>query len=486
MLFDLTRRGFLAGLAAAAFAEKRNVLFLPVDDLRPELGCYGNTIVRTPNIDRLAARGITFTRAYCQQAVCNASRSSLLTGMRPDTTGVFENKTHFRQRLPDVVTLPEVFRKHGYQTRSFGKVFHEGMNDPRAWSTPAWPEKNAGMQYIDTEAWRRMSPAQRAHGPFPTLTWTKRESSQAPDVPDIALQDGETAERAIAALREMKDGPFFLAAGFQKPHLPFTAPKKYWNLYDRSRLPDPPNPRAPIGAPALALHASVEMRGYTDIPKEGPIPPAKVRELIHGYYAATSYTDAQVGRLLGELDRLGLAGSTTVMLFGDHGWHLGEHDLWAKTTNFELDARAPLIVAGPGIPRGVHCQRLVEFVDMYPTLCEQCGVPAPAGLEGASMVRLFADPQRPWKKAAFSQFPRPWSPSKAGGIMGRTMRTDRYRYTEWCEAGRPPQAVELYDHEADPRETVNVAQRPENARLIAELGAQLRQGWRAALGGAAR
>ncbi len=486
----LTRRGLLrqtAGLAGVACGnllaeEKQNILFIVVDDLRPELGCYGNTIVKTPNIDRLARGGVTFTRAYCQQSVCTPSRSSFLTGLRPDSTKIYDNgRGEFRKLLPAVTTLPQFFREHGYESRGLGKVFGEGLNDPKAWSEPLWPESIAGMQYVDAEKWSKVPDSEKPRTPVPTLEWKKHETRQALDVPDNAFQDGQVAERAIQILRETRGKPLFLATGFLKPHLPFVAPKKYFDLYSLKDIPEPPYPYPPKGVPAVALHPWVELRGYTDIPKEGPLPPGKARELIHGYYAATSYTDAQIGKVLDELDRLGLASRTTIVLLGDNGWHLGEHDLWVKTTNFELDARIPLIVAGAGVSvRGVKCPALVESVDVYPTLCDMCGFAPPSQPEGLSMKPLLAEPARKWKKAAFSQFPRPFSPSKAGNGMGRTVRTERYRYTEWHIPGQPD-AMELYDHETDPFETVNVAGRAENRGIVGELQKTLHDGWRAAL-----
>lgn len=459
-----------------------NVLFLVVDDLRPELGCYGNGVIQTPHIDRLARRGVVFTRAYCQQAVCTPSRTSFLSGLRPDSTKVYDNvKSGFRELLPDAVTLPQFFRERGYEARGLGKVFGEGLNDPKAWSNPLWPESIAGMQYVDIQKWIPVSADQREKAVIPTLEWEKLEALQAPDVPDNALQDGQVADRAVQSLRELRGKPFFLAVGFLKPHLPFVAPKKYFDLYRREDIAEPRHASAPKDVPPVALHDWRELRGYKDIPRKGPLPPGKTRELIHGYYAAISYMDAQVGKVLDELDRLKLTENTVVVLLGDHGWHLGEHDLWVKTTNFELDTRAPLIVAGAGVKhRGVKSAGIVESIDVYPTLCEMCGFEPPAQLEGLSMKRLLDEPSREWKKAAFSQFPRPFLPSKAGKGMGYTIRTRRYRYTEWRIPGEPL-AVELYDHEKDPHETVNVAARAENAGAVKELRAALQAGWRAAL-----
>ncbi|MBI1355213.1 MAG: sulfatase-like hydrolase/transferase [Acidobacteria bacterium] len=492
----LSRRAFL-GLAAAGWAacgrsapdpkQRPNVLFVAVDDLRPDLGCYGHPVVKTPHIDRLASQGLLFRRAYCQQAVCCPSRTSVITGLRPDSTGVHNNAVFYRAVAPDVVTLPQHFMAHGYFAQSLGKIIHGKMDDPASWSVPAWPEGgvHAGMQYIDLEGLEAL----RAAHPdtpleeleIPVSTWKKKSSWQAPDVPDSALQDGETADRAIAALEGFGDRPFFLAVGFQKPHLPFTAPKRYWDLYSPDEVTAAANPQRPEGAPELAFTDWAELRGYKDIPREGPLPPGKERELRHGYLAATSYTDAQIGRVLAAVDRLGLADNTVVVLWGDHGYHLGEQDQWAKDTNFELDARVPLILRTPGGVRGAQTDALVELVDLYPTLSEACGLPLRPENESCSFLPLATDPSREWKSAAFSQFPRPWSNATVWEQMGYSLRTDRYRYTEWVDRQRKVVARELYDHRQDPAETLNIAERPDAAEAVAACSKQLAAGWRAAL-----
>lgn len=493
----IRRREFLSGglasaglgpLSGHAAESGFNVLFIPVDDLRPELGCYGNGVVKSPSLDRLASRSLVFRRAYCQSPVCGPSRASLLTGLRPDTTEVWGNKKHFRENLPDLVTLPQRFKQEGYHAEGIGKVLHGRMADQPSWSVPVWPPggRQAGMQYVDEARLVEMQSksANRAlsGSQIPTLEWKKRHSWQAPDVPDNALQDGQVADRAIAALRKLKDRRFFLGVGFQKPHLPFTAPKKYFDLYDPNDLPVAEDQHRPLNSPDTAFTRWQELRGYTDIPSEGPLPRGKARELIHGYYAATSYMDAQVGRVLDELDRLELSSRTIVILFGDHGWHLGEQDLWAKTTNFELAARAPLMVRVPGMrTEGRTCDAFVEFVDMYPTLCEACGIAAPSNLEGLSMIPLLEDPTRPWKTAAFNQIPRPYLSDQDWKQMGYSMRTDRYRYTEWGDRERTILSRELYDFRIAPTETVNLAGGDEHKALIESLSQRLRAGWRAAL-----
>ncbi len=473
---------------AKARSNEWNVLFVVVDDLRPELGCYGNRIVKAPNIDRLADRSLLFHRAYCQSPVCGPSRASLHTGLRPDTTRVWGNRRHFREVLPDVVSLPQRFRQAGYQTQSIGKVLHGRQVDEPSWSIPAWPPggAQAGMQYVDEErlaAMRATSPRRRLPGEeMPTLQWKKRGSWQATEVPDNALQDGQVADRAVQALRQLKDERFFLALGFQKPHLPFTAPKKYFDLYNPDDLPVPGDVVRPIDAPDAAFTRWQELRGYSDIPKEGALAPGKARELIHGYYAATSFMDAQAGRVLNELESLGLAERTVVVLFGDHGWHLGEQDLWAKTTNFELAARVPLMLQVPGMRKpGRTSNGFVELVDLFPTLCEACGIEAPQGLEGISMLPLLEDPGRPWKRAAFNQIPRPYLASEDWELMGYSMRTEDYRYTEWLDRDRSPVSRELYEFRASPTETVNLATLQARAPLVEQLSRQLHAGWPAAL-----
>lgn len=480
--------------SSPAAEQKLNVLFIAVDDLRPQLGCYGDPLVKTPNIDALAATGTIFRRAYCQQAVCSPSRTSLLTGRRPDTTKIYELQTHFRVHLPDVVTLPQHFKNAGYRAQSFGKIYHGGLDDPQSWSAPAWFPDGPGYGKPETLAaltekrlqmkaegksenrkvlrkdpktgtvLKRAIPKHRVRGP----AW------EAPDVPDNELPDGKTADRAIQVMRESKDEPFFLAVGFVKPHLPFVAPKKYFDLYPPEKIKLAKNPHPPKDMPDIASTNWGELRNYEGMPPKGPVSDEDARRLIRAYYAAVSYIDAQVGRLMNELDRLDLRNNTVVVLWGDHGWQLGEHGFWCKHTNFELAARAPLIVAGTTQKqKGAQSNALVEFVDIYPTLCELAGLPLPSGLEGTSLVPLLDDPDRPWKPAAFSQYPR-------GKIMGYSMRTDRYRYTEWRPQDGPPEHVELYDHQTDPDENVNVAHLEKNKNIVKKLSDMLQQGWQAA------
>jgi len=485
----MTMVALVAPFANAA-EERLNVLFIAVDDLRPELGCYGRGHVKSPNIDKLAGEGLVFTRAYCQQAICGQSRASLLTGLRPDTLHGSGMRTHFRKFVPDVVTLPQNFKLQGYHTQAMGKIFHGGfktayvgdrMDDPPSWSVPTW---RAGPRYYYTPEGiaiaRQVFPKQvKVPDPDPD-DWTEHFvrglATEAPDIADNVPYDGQVADHAVRTLRRIQDRPFFLAVGFLKPHLPFVAPKKYWDLYDPSEIELAANPFPPQDAPPMALHNFGELRYYSDVPKTGPVADEAARRLIHGYYACVSYVDTLVGRVLGELDRLGLRERTIVVLWGDHGWHLGDHGLWCKHSNFEKAVRVPLIVSAPGMKAvGRKTDALVEFVDLYPTLSELAGLSTPDDLEGASIVPLLDDPERPWKEAAFSQYPR-------GKAMGYSMRTDRYRFTLWQARKEPHQvhAVELYDHEHDPEENMNLAGRPEHAGLVERLTAQCRAGWQAA------
>ena len=458
-----------AGEGSAEPSDRPNVLFIAVDDLRPELGCYGNDRVHSPNIDRLAKRGVVFQRAYCQQAVCSPSRTSLLTGLRPDSTKVYDLRTHFRDTVPDVVTLPQHFKKHGYHTVGMGKIYHGSLNDEKSWSEPWWrPTGRSPRGYVLDEN-IKIAEGNRNRGP----------AVEAADVPDDAYPDGMLADRAVQTLREMegRDEPFFLAVGFVKPHLPFNAPEKYWDRYDRTQIELPDRTAPPQGAPRYATTNWGELRNYHGIPEQGGLSEDQARRLIHGYFACVTYIDAQIGKLLDELDSLGLTDNTIVILWGDHGWKLGEYGDWSKHTNFELDTRVPLILSDPrGGSKGRASDALVELVDIYPTLCELAGLPLPEHLEGVSMVPLLRDPDRPWKSAAFSQYPR-------GRIMGYSMRTDRYRLTRWQRRDDPERvkAVELYDHQSDPGETRNIADHPENAKLVKKLTARLEAGWRAAL-----
>jgi len=466
-------------LCSIARAEPLNVLFIAIDDLRPSLGCYGDKTAITPNMDRLAKRGTLFNRAYCQQAVCCPSRLSLLTGLRPDTTKVWDLNTHFREALPNAVTLPQHFKNNGYHTRAIGKIFHGGgkpSKDPPSWSeAPLYDNvRDPKMRYATEKNLKG-----KGH---------KRAASESADVPDNAYVDGlvcDAAEKALADLKQ-QGKPFFLAVGFRKPHLPFSAPKKYWDLYKRQEIPYPVSNSHPDGAPELAVRSWGELEGYSDIPKNGKLSKAKTQELRHGYYACISYVDALTGRLLKKLDELELTNRTVILLWGDHGLHLGEQGLWTKANNYELSTRVPLILSVPGKTQpGRKTDALVEFVDLYPTLAQICGLPAPAKSEGISLLPLLKKPDRPWKTAAFSQYPRSFQGNrhrKDGDIMGYAVRTQRHRYVEWRngKTGKV-QARELYDHQTDPNETKNLANEPDQKENLKSLQQILQSGWKAAL-----
>ena len=458
-----------SSFASSADSPKLNVLFIAVDDLRPELGCYGAAHIKSPNVDRLAARGLLFDRAYCQQAVCNPSRASVLSGCRPDTTRVMANNTFLRPMMPDVVTLPQHFKNNGWHAVSVGKIFHhserEPGDDPQSWSEPSWYHGKPLRHWFTKESEEFIKRLKKLpEKKRPKLI--RGPPFEAANEPDDVYSDGQTAAKAIEALRRLKDRPFFLAVGFVKPHLPFTCPQKYWDLYPADTVKLPANYHPPKNAPEPALHNWYELRTYGGIPKEGGISDATALNLIRGYRACVSFMDAQVGGVLDELDRLGLRERTLVVLWGDHGYHLGENGIFTKMTNFELGTRAPLIVSVPGQKTaGQRTRALVEFVDIYPTLAELCGLALPKHLEGVSLKPLLDDPRRAWKKAAFSQYLRPGKDK----IMGRSVRTDRWRYTEWINGKNENVGVELYDHQSDPGENVNIAADPKHTDTVAQM-----------------
>ncbi len=458
-------------------ADRPNVLLIAADDLRCDLGCYGNSAVKTPNLDRLAARSLCFDRAYCQQAVCNPSRASLLTGLRPDTIDIWDLPTHFREHRPDVVTLPQLFKQSGYHAQCIGKIFHNWrqdayQGDPESWSVPA-------VMHYDNHG----NDKPMVDGPLPPeLAGVPKINLR--DVPDEAYFDGRIAKLASEALHELKDQPFFLAVGFWKPHSPFNAPKKYWDLYDGVDISPPDPADAPRGVPPLALHDSREILGAFSKRPGGRPTAEETLKLRRGYYAAISYLDAQIGKVLDALEREGLAERTIVVFWSDHGYHLGEQTLWAKTSNFELDARVPLTIAAPGKAQataGKSTEALVELVDLYPTLADLCGLQGPGDLDGKSLRPLLEGTAAKVKQAALTQHTRPAYPSEEEPLeaMGYAMRTEQFRYVEWRSVQDGSiVAQELYDHERDPRETVNLANDRVNGAdhepLLERLSAQLK------------
>ncbi len=415
-----------------------NVLFITIDDLRPSLGCYGDTLAKTPNIDRLAEEGLRFNRAYCQQAVCGPSRVSMLTGLLPDRTGVWHNRNLFRDTLPDTVTLPQLFKNNGYHTQSIGKVFsgrdRQAELDPQSWSVPP---------LLKGKGWRNYVFEANDGGD------KKGVAYEAADVDDDDYSDGKLASLAIETLEGFKEKsqPFFLAVGFFKPHLPFNAPKKYWDLYDPAVLELRDGVERVRGAPEMAYHSHRELGGYRDMPADEKVSPEQARKLRHGYYACVSYVDAQVGKVLAAIERLGLEKSTVVVLWGDHGYALGEEARWCKGTNFELDTRVPLIMRVPGVTTGgAATEALIEYVDIYPTLAELAGLPVPQDLDGASLVPILQDPRRPGREIVLSQFSRPFKPS-IPEVMGYSIRTETHRYTRWVQwPQRTLMTEELYDY----------------------------------------
>ncbi|MBI5684808.1 MAG: sulfatase [Verrucomicrobia bacterium] len=476
----------LAGLAATNWlyaAEKLNILFIASDDMRPQLGCYGDKLVKSPNLDRLAARGIVFERTFCQQALCSPSRISLLSGRHPWTTKIYQIGPFLRETMPDIVTLPQHFKNNGYFTRSLGKVYHVGIDDPASWSQPPWHSKSPRYGPESQALVKKMVADMKARGePIPKqgkkLPIFRGPAFEAPDLADDDLLDGDTTREALGAMRELAakpQQPFFLAVGFANPHVPWVAPKKYWDLYRREDIPLPPNQFAPKNAPEFAAKSGDDFYWYSNVPKDRVITPEFGRQCLHGYLAAISYVDACIGRLLDELDRLGLREKTLIVFWGDHGYYMGEHSWWGgKHNNYEGATRAPLLVAVPGQKTaGQKTKALVEFVDIFPSLADLCGLPPSPGVEGTSFKPLLDNPKRPWKKAAFSEYPK-------GGNQGTAMRTDRYRYVEWKNKAGEIVARELYDHQTDPQENENVADKPEHAKLVAKLGEQMKAGWQAA------
>jgi iduronate 2-sulfatase len=441
----------IPGASAAAPANPRpNVLFIMADDFRAELASYGS-VARTPNLDRLARRAVQFDHAYTQQAVCNPSRSSMLTGRRPDTLHLWNNGTHFRELNPDVMTLPLWFKQHGYTTRCTGKIFHNWhtleKGDARSWSAPEF------LFYAN-----HADDKPQVQGEL-SQDHAKAPKCECRDVPDEAYYDGRVAAEAVRVLGEIADKPFFLAVGFWKPHAPFNAPKKYWDLYQRAALP-PLDPRRPEGAPDLAFHDSRELLGLP--PNQTKLTPEQVAEWRHGYFANIAFMDAQLGKVLDALDRSGASDRTIIVFVGDHGYHIGEHSLWGKTSNFELDARVPFFIATPdGKNAGRRTDSLAELLDLFPTLVELCHLPKPPGLEGANLAPVLRDPAARVKPAAFTQHPRPAyydrEPEKTPLAMGCSVRTALVRYTEWRDwkTGEVV-ARELYDAKRDSAETRNV------------------------------
>jgi len=453
--------GLSVSVGQAAAPGRPNVLFIAVDDLRPQLGCYGQRQIHSPNIDRLAASGVVFERAYCMVPTCGASRASLMTGIRPARNRFVNYLTWAEKDAPGITTLNTHFKEHGYYTISNGKVFHHPGDNAAGWSEPAWrPQGVPTYRLPENQALasrRAKQRGSRGRGP----------AYESADVADDAYRDGVLAEKAVADLRRLRGigKPFFLAVGFFKPHLPFIAPKKYWDLYDHDEIHLPDNYYPPKDVPKEAIHNFGELRAYAGVPPKGPVSDEMARNLIHGYYACVSYTDAQIGKLLDELDRLDLAENTIVVLWGDHGWNLGEHTLWCKHCCFETSMHVPLIVRAPGIRGGRRTDGLTEFIDIYPSLCELAGLSLPDHLQGKSFVPLLKNPDLGWKTAAIGRYRN-----------GDTIRSDRFRFTEYTDGQGRFVSRMLYEHANDPGENVNISERPENRATVQRLAEDLHSG----------
>ena len=438
-----------------------NIILIVADDLNCFIQPYGDTVAKTPNLSRLADRGLVFERAYCQQAVCNPSRSSFLTGMRPDTVQVDDLRKYFRETTEygkTIVTLPQFFKNRGYFCQNIGKMFHNmgDTQDRQSWSIDEVLHK--GTHSADT-LYYNTPKARRGEG------FAKAPVSEAKEVADLVYRDGQIANLACSVLREYPDqgSPFFLAVGFWRPHLPFVAPKRYWDLYERDQIKLPTGLEQTSQIPSIALHESKELWSYGNLRDFQALSDEQMRHLRHGYYASISFLDAQVGKILDALDEGGHADDTIIAFISDHGFHVGERGLWGKTSNFELDARVPFIIADPRAPRshGKKTAALCELVDLYPTLVSRCGFEPsePNHLQGSDLGRLFNHPQETVKDAAYTQHPHPfYRPRDQWEALGYSVRTEEWRYTEWrSPTSDQVVARELYQHDRDSEELMNVA-----------------------------
>lgn len=466
-----------------------NILFIAVDDLKPQTGCYGDSLAITPNIDAIASRGTLFKANYCQQAVCAPSRASLLTGRYPDQTRVWDLQTQMREMNPGIVTIPQYFRQFGYTTAATGKVFDpRSVDDGRdvpSWSVPyrgPWNIKYydevagkpsayfyASPEAKDTIALLEAEAIELGEDPMSYIRKHYFPPFEKADVPLDAYTDGAISNVGIELLDELSAGnaPFFLAVGFHRPHLPFNAPSEFWDMYQEENFSLAGYHEKALGSPDIAYHNSEELRSYTGIPQTGSIPEATQRKLIHGYYAATSYIDHLIGILIGHLDSLGLSDNTVLVLWGDHGWHLGDHDLWCKHSNFEQATRSLLIISHPGqTNRGSATASPTEFTDIAPTLCELAGLPVPAFFEGESLVPVMTDTMATVREASLSQYPR-------NGKMGYSLRTERYRYTRWTNNDGTLYANELYDYLEDPMETIDFSEDDSYQTLVSRFDSML-------------
>ena len=460
--------------AEAGSAEKPNILLICVDDLRPELNCYGAGHIISPHIDALADEAVVFTRAYTQQAVCAPSRNTLMTGLRPDGLGIYDLRTFFRTKAPDVVTLSQYFMQNGYLAEGMGKIYHTGhgnKNDSLSWSIPHWYphhliNQREPIQSGDTTGLQTSYPSIKG----------KRIPWYSSRLPEELHNDAMVTTHALERIETLKEKPFFLAVGMVKPHLPFVAPSKYWDLYDPAQIAVP-SPDKPDEYPPYAFTNWGELRKYHGIPAEGLLSDEDAKKMIHGYYACVSFIDAQVGRLTAKLKELGLYENTIIVLWGDHGWKLGEYGDWCKHTNYELDTRIPVIVKVPGgeAQKGWQSDAIIETVDIYPTLCDLAGLKLPGHLEGSSFREVVESEGAVWDEVAFSQYPRSSRINdQQTKLMGYSMRTPEYRITRWINRDTgETMDTEIYDHTGTDPEMVNMAANGQNQDLLRRLNKEL-------------
>lgn len=450
---------FVFAPSVALGKEPPNVLFIAVDDLRPELNCYGREHIHSPHIDKLASESVLFERAYCMVPVCGASRASMLTGIRPTPDRFKGWQARADREARGIVTMNTWFKDHGYHTVSLGKIFNDAADSAAGWSTEPWRLGN------DTWPWYAVPENQKLHtARGAKVSGNRGPAWEAADVADEAYIDGQTSLKAIAELQQLarQQKPFFLAVGFFKPHLPFNAPKKYWDLYKREEISLPENYYIPKNAPRASIHNWGEMRRYSNIPRRGPVDDATAVSLIHGYYACVSYIDALIGNVLAELDRLKLADETIVVLWSDHGWNLGEHTLWCKHSCYETSMQIPLLVRLPGSSTASRVSQPVESIALYPTLCELTGLPLPAHLQGTSLVPLLNGAQENAQAVAVGRYGQ-----------GDTIRSAQYRYTRYARPDGKQVGEMLYDHKADPKENQNVSSKAACQETQKELQKQL-------------
>ena len=446
-------------------AAKKNVLFIAVDDLRPELGCYGATYMKTPNIDKLAQQGLLFENAYCQQAICAPSRNSVMTGLRPDALNIYDLSTFFRKTVPNVVTLPQQFKDNGYTAEAIGKIYHDGHgnhDDSLSWSVPSWNYRT----WINKLKKISRGDTTGLESSFPQINGANLPYYKS-NAPEEQMVDGAIASIAVERIKALKKqgNPFFLAVGFKLPHLPFVAPAKYWDMYDPNNIAVPDRTEAEGASKYAFIRWSGELRKYYGIEQykdKGYLPDELSRNLIQGYYASVSMIDAQVGKLLDALEQSGQRENTIIVFWGDHGWKLGEYGYWCKHSNSELDTHAPLIISAPGFPKGKTSKSLAEFVDIYPTLCELAGVEKPAHLQGLSLTPILKNPKAVVNQVALSQYPRGKFIDKEKTkqeVMGYSITDGRYRFTRWQSYKNPKLIIdkELYDHTNSRMDTKNLA-----------------------------